>query len=417
VLHPELRPSYLKEQAAQSARQAKVVPAILGSSLSVKPKPALLSATKDSPLGVKQTMDSYYAEVVIDKSPYHEVEPFAVNVRAATTQRRSTETKRLRQVTKADMPLSYLPYPDATREQHPPNKEPAPFVQHDELESYTSRQFQSAGVDDTRRGRNMVDQDLMDATNLNHHSNKESDNEEMPKSFGYLSEGDPNFQGASMEFVMEKQLPKSSSVLRNGSKKEKASDHEGSGEQSETPQEGRPLESFDDESTREILKTLSSGDNISLTNNIQPPAEDIPGASLTRENVSTGTRCMRTHDLPEEGEIIGEKHQDGESKLSGQQSTFDKSMPGTTFETIVCRDQMIEPILYSNAFGRVSHIRDLAPMEWSDQDRKKYHQPELQALLGGPMPADIQLVIKELGRKASDGWCGAVVRQVFRPVP
>jgi hypothetical protein len=65
---------------------------------------------------------------------------------------------------------------------------------------------------------------------------------------------------------------------------------------------------------------------------------------------------------------------------------------------------MIEPIFYSNAFGRVSHIRDLAPMKWSDQDQKKYHQPELQALLGGPMPADIQLVIKELGRKASDGW-------------
>jgi hypothetical protein len=126
---------------------------------------------------------------------------------------------------------------------------------------------------------------------------------------------------------------------------------------------------------------------------------------------------MRTDDLPEEGEIIGEKHQDGEFKLSGQQSTFDKSMPGTTFETVVCRDQMIEPVLYSNAFGRVSHICDLAPMEWSCKDRKKYHQPELQALLGGPMPADIRLVIKELGRKASNGWCGAVVRQVFRPIP
>jgi hypothetical protein len=122
VLHPELRPSYLKEQAAQSARQAQVVSAKLGSSLSVKPKPALLSATKNSPPGVKQTMDSYYAEVVIDRRPYHEVEPFAVNVRAATTQRRSTETQRLRQVTQADMPLSYLPYPDATREQHPPNR-------------------------------------------------------------------------------------------------------------------------------------------------------------------------------------------------------------------------------------------------------------------------------------------------------
>jgi hypothetical protein len=160
VLHPELRPFYFREQAAQSARQAKVVPAKLGSSLSVKPKQALFSATKDYPPGVKQTMDSYYAEVVIDESPYHEVEPFAVNVRAATTQRRSAETQRLRQVTQADMPLSYLPYPDATREQHPPNTEPAPSVQQDELESYTPRQFQSAGGDDTRRGRNMVDQDF-----------------------------------------------------------------------------------------------------------------------------------------------------------------------------------------------------------------------------------------------------------------
>jgi hypothetical protein len=122
MLHPGLRPSYLKEQAAQSAWQTKVVPAKLGSSLSVKPKPALLSAMKVSPPGVKQSMDDYYAEVMINESPSnHEVEPFAVNVKAATIQRRSAETQRLRQVTQADMPLSYLPYPDATREQHPPN--------------------------------------------------------------------------------------------------------------------------------------------------------------------------------------------------------------------------------------------------------------------------------------------------------
>jgi hypothetical protein len=42
MLQPKLRPSYLREQAAQSAQQAKVVLAKLKSSLSVKPKPALL---------------------------------------------------------------------------------------------------------------------------------------------------------------------------------------------------------------------------------------------------------------------------------------------------------------------------------------------------------------------------------------
>jgi hypothetical protein len=32
------------------------------------------------------------------------------------------------------------------------------------------------------------------------------------------------------------------------------------------------------------------------------------------------------------------------------------------------------------------------------------------------MPADTLLVIKELGKKASDGWLGVVVRQAFRLV-
>jgi hypothetical protein len=235
VLHPRLRPSYLKEHAAQSGRQAKVVSAKVKSSLNVKTKPALLSATKDSPPAVKHTTDSYYAEVVSDEDSYQVMEPLAVNVRAATTQRRSTEIQRLRQVTQADMPLSYLPYSNAVQEQYPPNKEPAPLVQQDELESYTPRQFQSAGGDDPRRGRNMVDQGFVDATNLNHYSSKESDNEEMPTSFAYLSEGYPIFQGA-LEFVMEKQLPRRGSMLRTGSKRVYASDHEASGEQSGTPQ-------------------------------------------------------------------------------------------------------------------------------------------------------------------------------------
>jgi hypothetical protein len=59
ALHPELRPSYPKKRAAQSARQAKVVPANSGNSLNVKPKAAaLLSATKTSHSDVSQTMDS-----------------------------------------------------------------------------------------------------------------------------------------------------------------------------------------------------------------------------------------------------------------------------------------------------------------------------------------------------------------------
>jgi hypothetical protein len=97
----------------------------------------------------------------------------------------------------------------------------------------------------------MVDQDLLDATNLNHHFSKESDSEKMLESFRYLSESDPNFQGAS-NFVVEQQLPRSSSVLRNGYRKVKASnDHEGSGKQNGTPQEGRPSESSDAMSLQE----------------------------------------------------------------------------------------------------------------------------------------------------------------------
>jgi hypothetical protein len=45
VLHPELRPSYLKERAAQSARQARLVPAKTGSGLSANLGSALLSTT------------------------------------------------------------------------------------------------------------------------------------------------------------------------------------------------------------------------------------------------------------------------------------------------------------------------------------------------------------------------------------
>jgi hypothetical protein len=88
-------------------------------------------------------------------------------------------------------------------------------------------------------------------------------------------------------------------VLANGTKEVSANDYKASGD-SETPQEGRPSEPFGDESTREILNTLSSGDNLSLITT-QRPAEDIPGVQLTRDNLSSGTVRVQKNG-PQEGE-------------------------------------------------------------------------------------------------------------------
>jgi hypothetical protein len=147
--------------------------------------------------------------------------------------------------------------------------------------------------------------------------------------------------------------------------------------------------------------------------------KDIPAdVPLTRDDFSSGTRNVRKNDPPEEVVIVGEKRVDGESNsLSGQQSTFDKSMQGTTFATAVQEDPDIEPFLYSHFSDRADHVRDQAPEDWTVQDRQKYHQVELQALLGGPIPADIQSIVRELGNQSSGGWVRAVSRQVFRPVP
>jgi hypothetical protein len=57
ALHPELRPSYLKERAIQSARQASKVPAKTGSSLSANLGSALFSATKEPPSKGNLTME------------------------------------------------------------------------------------------------------------------------------------------------------------------------------------------------------------------------------------------------------------------------------------------------------------------------------------------------------------------------
>jgi hypothetical protein len=94
-------------------------------------------------------------------------------------------------------------------------------------------------------------------------------------------------------------------------------------------------------------------------------------------------------------------------------------MPGTAlYEEAVCRDQMIEPDLCINTISRVCHLRDMAPADWLEsQDRKKYHQLELQALLGGPILTGVQLMIRDLGLRSPDGWLRAVIRQMFQPVP
>jgi hypothetical protein len=77
----------------------------------------------------------------------------------------------------------------------------------------------------------------------------------------------------------------------------------------------------------------------------QLPAEDIPGVQLTRpDTLSSGTVHVQKNGPPGGEGAVG-KDYDGESFLPGQQSTFDKSMPGTLSEEGVCRDQMIEPIL------------------------------------------------------------------------
>jgi hypothetical protein len=58
-------------------------------------------------------------------------------------------------------------------------------------------------------------------------------------------------------------------------------------------------------------------------------------------------------------------------------------MPDTAlYEEAVCRDRLIEPDLRINTISCVCHLRDMAPTEWPDQDREKYHQIELKLCWG-----------------------------------
>jgi hypothetical protein len=349
-------------------------------------------------------------------------EQFTVAAGAATKERRSAETQGLRRVTQADLPLSFLPYPDdadvpAVADRHAPAPEPAPVVVEDDLGRFTPRWYRAPRVGKVYGGEDLMCEKSLDAMDFSHDPSNKSAREEMPESFGYLSEGDPNHQGV-LEFVMPVPLQEIRSELENGSEEEKESTRPIRNlEESEMFQEGHPSDPWKDEA-QEVLKNLPTGDNLSLTNG-KELAKDIPvDVRQTIDNLASGTTRGRMDGPPEGGVVVGEKREGGKSiSLVGQQSTFDKSMQGTTFATVVQEDPNTEPVLYSYTVGRDDHIRDPAPTDWTVQDRTKYHQTELQALLGGPIPADKQLVVRDLGRKSFDGWLRAVIRQVFRLCP
>jgi hypothetical protein len=338
---------------------------------------------------------TYYAGEVFDRDANDLAGLFITTAGAATKERRSAGTQGLRRVTQADLPLSFLPHSDvpAATERPVPDLVPTPVVIVDELGPVTPRQlYRAPRVGKVYGGKDMISEDLLDDTDPNHDPSYKSDSLEMPEGFGYLSEGNSDFQGV-LKFVMPRRLQTKRSMLRNGSgdneeEEESAMPISGLGE-SEMPQEGHLLDPLRDEAAREILKNLPPGERPSLMNG-KELAKDIPADVLTRYNFSSRTRNVRKNDPPEEATVVGEKRSGGKSiSPLGQQSTFDKSMQGTPFTTVVQEDPDVEPILYAPMNGRADYIRDQAPENWTIHDRQKHHQMELQALLGGPMPADI----------------------------
>jgi hypothetical protein len=93
---------------------------------------------------------------------------------------------------------------------------------------------------------------------------------------------------------------------------------------------------------------------------------------------------VRKNDPPKGAAIVGEKRSGDKSiSPSDQQSTFDKSMQGTTSTPVVQEDPDLEPVIYAPIHGRAGHICDQAPENWTVSDREKYHQVKLRALLEG----------------------------------
>jgi hypothetical protein len=208
ALHPEQRPSSSKEKVAHSARPARVVPAKAGHSLNVKLRPTALSTEKTTQLDVIQTMDSYYTREVFDRDTNDLAGLFIATAGAATKERRSAETQGLKQVTQTDLSLSFLPHSDvpAATERPVPDPVPTPVVIVDELGPVTPRHlYRASTVGNVYGGKHMISEDLLDATDPDHDPSDKSDSLEMPEGFGYLSAGDPDFQGV-LEFVMLRRL-------------------------------------------------------------------------------------------------------------------------------------------------------------------------------------------------------------------
>jgi hypothetical protein len=247
ALHSELRPSSSKERAAQSPRQAKVVSAKARHSLNDKQKPTLLPTMKATQSGASQTMDSYFAKEVFNGNTNDLAELFTVTAGAGTKERQSAETQGLRRVTRVDLPLSFLPYPDdadvpAVADSRTPAPEHTHVVVEDDLGRFTPRGYRAPRVGKDYGGEDLMCEESLDAMDFSHDPWNQSDREEMPESFGYLSEGDPNYQGV-LEFVMLVPLQKIRSELENGYEEERESARPIRNlEESEMPQEGHPLD-------------------------------------------------------------------------------------------------------------------------------------------------------------------------------
>jgi hypothetical protein len=127
-----------------------------------------------------------------------------------------------------------------------PAPEPTPVVVEDDLGRFTPRRYRAPRVGKVYGGEDLMCEESLDAMDFSHDPSNKSDREEMPESFGYLSEGDPNYQGV-LEFVMPVPLQEIRSKLENGSKEEKESARPIRNlEEREMPQEGHPSDPWKD---------------------------------------------------------------------------------------------------------------------------------------------------------------------------